>query len=166
MTAAMYAIDQKTEDTAMRVVSFKIFGIPQPKGSMVAYVPRKWAALAAASGTRPQAVVQTDNRNLKQWQHLVSQEARAASNGKVFKGPVHVGLRFQLPRPASWPGKLVHPFRKPDIDKLARAVLDGLTHTLLEDDARVVELDASKVFADEVESPGVIVTVYEVSDHA
>lgn len=145
----------------MRVVSFKVCGKPEPKGSLKAFVPMKWAAAALAAGKTPRVSLKSDNPALHHWQQLVQKEAQAASNGRLFTGPVHVGLRFYLHRPSGkW---FPRPHRKPDVDKLARAVLDGLTHTLLRDDAQVVELSATKDFADELQALGVLVTVYEVA---
>jgi Holliday junction resolvase RusA-like endonuclease len=50
------------------------------------------------------------------------------------------------------PIKYAFPLRKPDLDNVAKAILDGLTDTQAcwVDDAQVVELSISKVY-DEVE---------------
>jgi Holliday junction resolvase RusA-like endonuclease len=53
------------------------------------------------------------------------------------------------------------PAVRPDIDKLTRAVLDGLTDGgLISDDARVVRLMVDEVYGDRV---GVDVTVWTVT---
>jgi len=83
--------------------------------------------------------------------------------------PVAVELDFYLSRPKShfgtgrnaqkikesapnWPGR-------PDVDKLARAVLDALTGLVIADDSTVVELRASKSYG---RRPGVNVLIEEM----
>jgi len=74
---------------------------------------------------------------------------------------VRVLLQFTLPRPASAPKTRKLPASKrPDLDKLARAVLDALTNVIFEDDSQVVSLNASKYIADPGEQPGVKVTIH------
>lgn len=62
-----------------------------------------------------------------------------------FDGPVSVSLAFVMPRPKSAPkSKHVPAVKRPDVDKLARAVLDALTGVAFVDDSQVIELAASK----------------------
>jgi crossover junction endodeoxyribonuclease RusA len=62
--------------------------------------------------------------------------------------PAYVMLAFYLRRPTSAPRRRVMPDRKPDLDKLARAVLDALsTAGAVADDARIVDLQCSKYYA-------------------
>lgn len=69
-------------------------------------------------------------------------------------GPVEVRINFRLPRPASAPRRVTHPAKRPDLDKLIRAVLDGLTAGgAWRDDGQVVTLLATKRFATEA-GPG------------
>ena len=71
-----------------------------------------------------------------------------------------VELVFFIPRPKSVsPQKRPRPTAKPDIDKIARAVLDALTGTLYNDDAQVVALYVEKWYAAESGTPGVEVQV-------
>lgn len=78
---------------------------------------------------------------------------------------VAVGLVFVMPRPASTPKRRTPPaIRKPDIDKLARAILDALTSAgVVADDARVVDLHACKRLADLDETPGCKIRVEALS---
>lgn len=63
-------------------------------------------------------------------------------------GPVTVRLTFYLARPKSAPKSRVWPDRKPDLDKLIRSTLDGLTESgVIEDDARIQSVSAQKVYA-------------------
>lgn len=63
-------------------------------------------------------------------------------------GPIATVIDFYLPRPASAPKSRARPDRRPDLDKLVRATLDGLTDSgVIEDDASIVEIAARKHYA-------------------
>jgi Holliday junction resolvase RusA-like endonuclease len=54
--------------------------------------------------------------------------------------------------------------QKPDIDKLARSVLDAMTNAeLIEDDSKVVYLNITKTWA-ENQNPGVLIHVWQKPD--
>lgn len=124
-------------------VIFRVDGVPVQQGSKTIAKGggRVWLRDANAKALRP-------------WRAKV---ARAADRGVTFDCPVVVSLEFEMPLPAR--PKFRVPAVKPDIDKLVRAVLDGLTDGgLLADDSRVVRLVAEETYS---ESPGVLVTVRE-----
>jgi crossover junction endodeoxyribonuclease RusA len=76
------------------------------------------------------------SRNLPQWRYAVT--AAAAGLPPLIDGPVAMHIVFTVLRPArpKWSG----PATRPDLDKLARAVLDGITDAgLWADDGRVTE---------------------------
>jgi hypothetical protein len=75
---------------------------------------------------------------------------RAAWAGQPpIDGPVHIGIGFVLPRPTGARKSAIWQAKKPDIDKLIRATLDGLTEAgVVVDDARVASLTASKQLSD------------------
>lgn len=89
-------------------------------------------------------------------------------------GPVSVLLVFTMARPASHYGRRAgqryvkdsappYPAGRPDVDKLARAVLDGITAGgAIADDAQVCELTACKVWCAEGRAPGVIIEIEEL----
>lgn len=113
-------------------VSFFVPGTPVPQGSKTAFVVGKRAVVTDANRAK-----------LKPWRATVADYADIA---RTFAGPVSVTLLFILPRPQRprWDTPAV----KPDIDKLARAALDGLTDGgLLEDDARVIDLNVKKRYS-------------------
>lgn len=127
-------------------VDFWVDGIPIPQGSKVAYVRGKRAVIVDANAAK-----------LKPWRALV---AKAADVGVSFDCPVVVVLTFHMPMPKK--PKFNVPAVVPDIDKLQRAVLDGLTDSgLVSDDSRVVRIFAEKIYS---ESPGVRVTVRAKED--
>jgi Holliday junction resolvase RusA-like endonuclease len=125
-------------------VSFYVVGTPIPQGSKT----------IARRGTKTWLRDANANR-LRPWRHTV---AAAADQGVTFDAPVKVTLSFVLPRPKR-PRWLV-PAVKPDIDKLTRSTLDGLTDGgLLYDDSRVVELHVTKRYATPGDQPGVGIDV-------
>lgn len=76
-----------------------------------------------------------------------------------FQGPLTVELRFYLPRPKSAPKSREWPTTRPDLDKLARSVLDALTHVCWSDDAQIIELYLNKFWS--IDTPvGVDVDVW------
>lgn len=116
--------------------SFFVEGVAVPQGSKSARVYGGRAVLTDGFGDKP--------RVLKAWRRAVFEAAPKLG----LDVPVVVELCFVLPRPKSRP-RDVFVAVKPDLDKLVRAVLDGLTSTktevgLLRDDSRVVRLVAEK----------------------
>lgn len=78
-----------------------------------------------------------------------------AGNQRIDEGPVFIELDFYFPRPKCHYGtgknsinlKSTSPqlhVTRPDVDKLQRAVLDGLTGIVYRDDSQVVEIRARK----------------------
>ena len=73
------------------------------------------------------------------------------------------------PVPELKPGALAYPIGMPDVDKLTRAVLDGLTTAgIWFDDSQVIEVQATKHFSDgllgELSQPGCLITVTKMLD--
>jgi len=147
-----------------RRVAFVVNGTAQPKGSARAFVPLAWARAAVRQGRAPRAVVTTDNPRSKDWEARVARRAQAvvAAGGGAFVGPVALAITFALPRPASVRRRA--PTTRPDVDKLARAVLDALTGVLYADDAQVVDLHTRKRYA--VTRPGAWIAVEAAADAA
>lgn len=141
----------------LREVAFTVDGVPRPQG-------RK-SAITRGGRT---VVVESGRKLLQPWREAIA-GAAARAIAEPFAGPVRVELVFTMPRPLDhYAGRdrarplrenapRWHPHR-PDLDKLARAVLDGLTGPALLDDGQVVELVARKVYG---ESAGVIVALVE-----
>ena len=74
-------------------------------------------------------------------------------------GAVRLELEFVMPRPKSAPKRSTPPaIKRPDVDKLARAVLDAITGVVVADDSQIVELVASKRIAEIGEASGVFLT--------
>jgi crossover junction endodeoxyribonuclease RusA len=109
-----------------------VYGTPKPQGSKDYKGRRK-------NGS----AILVESADVMPWRAHVAHVCRSC--GLRFSGPVSVDLRFCMRRPQR--AKLDAPAdRKPDVDKLARAVLDALTDSgVIEDDARVVDLHAQKI---------------------
>ena len=129
-----------------RTVRFDVSGLPVPQGSTRAFIVKN----------RP--VITSTSKGLNQWRQLVAGEAQRRVK-EPMGGPVAITLGFRLPRPKSAPKKKwIYPSKRPDIDKLVRAVLDALTHVIIADDSQVVSLTATKDYG----PPGVLVQVDEI----
>ena len=140
-----------------RRVTLIVQGVPQPKGSLKAFRHARSRRI----------VVTADNPKLRAWQRAVQVTALAARGrgGRAFPGPVTVECLFLLPRPRSYPARVVHHTRKPDLDKLVRAIFDALAaDVLFGDDAAVVEVRATKAYAGDGFQPGVLITVADATD--
>lgn len=100
------------------------------------------------------------SKNVGPWRERVAWWARQHHNGGVISGPIALTLRFVMPRPTSTPKRSTPPaIKRPDVDKLCRAVNDALTGIVWADDSQVVEMVASKRLAETGEPPGVLITV-------
>jgi crossover junction endodeoxyribonuclease RusA len=125
---------------------FTVYGAAVPKGSMRAFVRPGMRAPVITDG----------NRNVKAWQRQIAAAAGAAvaefpeAERRVIAGAVRVTLAFYLPRPKALNthrhASAAHT-KRPDLDKLTRAVLDALTAIAWTDDAQVNELEACKRYA-------------------
>jgi Holliday junction resolvase RusA-like endonuclease len=89
--------------------------------------------------------------------------ADAMSGRALLTGPVSLRCDFVMKRPTSTPKTRPTPpaTKKPDLDKLVRAVCDSLTGTVYADDSLVVEMVSTKRIAEDGEQPGVRISVGE-----
>lgn len=136
----------------MTTISFVVRGTPVPQGSARAFVVNGHAVITSA------------NKNLKSWRLLVSAEAQRYAPTPIWSCPVVVSVTFLLTRPKSHPKrKVTWPTSRPDLDKLIRAILDGLTGIIFADDSQVIGLEAKKAWGD----PGAYIVVkqaYEIQE--
>ena len=67
----------------------------------------------------------------------------------TLDGPIEMAIEFRLPRPASVNiRRRPYPCVKPDMDKLIRNTLDGLTQAgIYRDDAQVIRMAVVKLYA-------------------
>ena len=72
-------------------------------------------------------------------------------------------LEFVMPRPKSTPKKSTPAaIKRPDLDKLVRAVMDAITGVVVVDDSQIVHLVATKRIAELDEQTGVMLVAHEV----
>lgn len=125
-----------------RGLTLWVDGVPVPQGSKAARVVNGRAQLFDHGSSQ-----------LAGWRKAVRAEATVWWGGRSpMVDAVAVQLRFVTMRPASarrrqWPGV------RPDVDKLARAVLDALTGVVWADDSQVVRLLATKEYRQALQGP-------------
>lgn len=134
--------------------AFEVLGRPAPQGSK--------RVVPTAAGPR----LVESSKAVGPYRETVAREALAAATQlpadlrqRLLAGPVRVVLHFWLARPTGHlrtgrhhpqlrPSAPTRPAVKPDVDKLARAALDGLVAgRAIRDDAQVVALSAIKRYA-------------------
>ena len=142
------------------IVTIKVSGEPAPQGSK----------RHVGGGRMIEA-----SKKLPPWREAVRAEVQRTmvERGLVpLEGPVICKVHFFLPRPQGHFGKRgllpsapSFPWKKPDVDKLARAVLDGAkAGGVYRDDAQVIDLHVRKDYADGPMAPGAIISVSGVLD--
>lgn len=117
---------------------------------------------------------------LEAWQELVRVRAISARNAAGQRlverpGAVEVAMIFVMPRPGGhWTdsGALTSvgraqplPTVKPDIDKMMRSALDGMTGSVVEDDAQLVLARTAKVYAGYHGPIGLVVRARQISSY-
>lgn len=142
-----------------RRIAFTVIGVPQPQGSAQAFVPFAWAKAAVRQKRAPRAIVTHDNPKVRGWRQVVAEQAQAVVGGELFLGPVVLTVTFRLPRPESLPKKTHHHTKAPDLDKLVRAIGDGLAGVVFVDDKQIVDLHARKVYTSGARPPSAFIVV-------
>lgn len=118
------------------MIELDIYGEPAPQGSKKVIRGR----LIEASGDK-----------LKRWRKAIAQACSDYQAENILLGPVAVEVAFYLTRPPSVKQtKRPFPIVPPDLDKLSRALLDGIgqSEAIWGDDSQVVMLRAYKYYAD------------------
>lgn len=151
-------------------VAFRVVGRPIPQGSKVA-------------NYHGHGVRDANDKVLRPWRATVKTAAEDVWRYRdTITAPVRVWLRFGIERPTSHygTGRNAHRLKDSapqfpfggtyggDLDKLERAILDGLTDAgVWRDDALVVDLRARKFYAGEHELappvPGVDIILEEIA---
>ena len=108
-----------------------ISGIPASKGSWIVRYGR---------------LIPDNRQKLETWTCAIRKTASATySPAPPTRGAIELKLKFYLPPP-----RITEQGRpattRPDIDKLARAVLDALAGIIYVDDCQVIKMDVSKEY--------------------
>lgn len=105
------------------------------------------------------------SKHVGDWRGDVKHAAvTAQGTNPPYTGPVAVHLAFHLPRPKSHPKtKITHPVKRPDIDKLTRAVLDALTGVIYHDDSQITYIQVWKLWDIDhpQQTPGVRIQIHQ-----
>jgi crossover junction endodeoxyribonuclease RusA len=137
-------------------VSFTVRGLPAPQGSK-RHVGRG-------------VMVEMAGQKLKDWRSDVKAAAQIAMRPRQLRdGPVGVSVWFTLPKPKSAPKRRrTWPDKRPDLDKLLRSTLDGLTGEVFADDSQVVHLTSWKSYPGEgdyaLTVPGAVISVWQIGE--
>lgn len=110
------------------MITFTVKGLPIPQGSM-----------KVINGH----MIHSQGSTLTGWRSQVGYAAREAG-AKPHLEAVHIEMVFTMPRPKTVTRP--EPSVAPDLDKLVRAVLDGLTAVAYRDDGQVTSLTATKEY--------------------
>lgn len=137
------------------MVSFVIKGIPKVKqrprfvsrnGKVLTYTPK-------ATATFENLVKLKAEKEIKQ----------------PLKGAIKLAIRFHLPRPKKiiWktkPMPEIYSDKRPDIDNLAKSVIDGLTGIAFIDDGQIADLHLTKKYHAGDNEPKTIVIVENIKE--
>lgn len=137
--------------------SFFIPGKPATKGSTRPYVNKQTGL-----------VIPANDKHLRLWVNQVRAIANEYWRKEPTRNPIGLTLWFQFLRPKSHfgtgrnentrkPSAPKFHATRPDVDKLIRAIKDGLTGIVYVDDSQVWRVAAHKVYSDVI---GVDVQVY------
>lgn len=128
------------------LIDITVYGLPAPQGS---------------KRSLGKGVMVESSKHVAPWRDAVRTDAASVWAGRgALDEPLMVYLTFRFPRPKSHygtganAGKLkpsapLYVSGKPDVDKLERSTLDGLTSAgIWVDDARVVRMVSTKTYTD------------------
>jgi Holliday junction resolvase RusA-like endonuclease len=124
----------------MTAIELRVLGVPTPQGSLT----------RMPNGAMLDGRNSTTRRVHRSWRAAVAEAAQAAAGDVPYDGPMtlEVIFRFNMPASRSKALRLAGICEKttsPDIDKLVRAICDGLqAGGLISDDARISDLIARK----------------------
>lgn len=160
----------------MDTLTFTLLGEPMSKGSKLAEVVTRGDGSIVYKDGRPLAVVRENKQSVKERDAkaiaAIALEARNEAGWELLRGvSLAVTLRYFLPSPQGRYGSgrnagilkesaVARPATRPDVDKMVRHTLDALTGVIYADDGQVVELLASKHYADDQLPPRAEVEVH------
>ncbi len=135
----------------MTTHEFRVMGTPEPQGSARAFVRGK------------RAIITSDNKDLSAWRQAVRYEAqRYVEEHKIpcasrKMEAVRLEAVFRFHRPTSISKRIQLHNKRPDLDKLLRAIGDALTGIVYEDDGQIDRIAGYKKYAKEGEPSDVAI---------
>lgn len=129
-------------------VRFEVPGPPVAQGSMRAFTMK--------GGPRRVGMEASNAKPLGEYRARIAMAADGVGH-PLIDGPVQLVCSFHFDRPKAHyrangelkPSAPDYKTTTPDLDKLVRALLDGLTGVLLHDDRQVVWCQAQKVYGEQ-----------------
>ena len=131
------------------MTTFFVPGVPAPQGSK----------RHVGNG-----IMVESSRGVAPWRTAVAYIARARR--ERFDTAIHVQIEFIMPRPKRLGKTRQEPMtQKPDVDKLIRSTLDGLTTSgIIPDDSYVTHVEAEKRRANYSEDTGAKITIQDTQE--
>lgn len=114
------------------MIDFFVDGLPVPQGSMKVIHGR---------------IIHNKGSELAAWRSAIALTARK-HGARPCPDPIVIRMKFFMPKPRTV--KRSEPSVAPDLDKLIRAVLDGLTAIAYVDDGQVTEIVAQKAYGERI----------------
>lgn len=135
------------------MLEITVLGTAQPQGSKTVYRGR---------------AVDANAKKLKPWRKAVTEAViEQTGDWQLTADPIKISFDVFLPRPSTV--TRAHHTVKPDADKIARALCDGITDakTIWVDDSQVIDLRVRKHYAWETLDPQVTIRIENVlqSEH-
>ncbi|HSV42061.1 MAG TPA: RusA family crossover junction endodeoxyribonuclease [Methanomassiliicoccales archaeon] len=156
-----YPHDEAGHDEDLERIAFFVAGEPIPQGSTRSFYIKKL----------DRVVTTHMNRNTEGWRQRIATEAQhvnSARSSTFFTDDrccgYDVRLHFMFSKPKSAPKRKTLNTKRPDLDKLVRAALDGITGILIYDDSQVIGITATKSYCRESEGPGLHIEVKKIMD--
>ncbi|AYR01444.1 RusA-like Holliday junction resolvase [Mycobacterium phage Sauce] len=140
-------------------IDFFVPGLAAPQGSKNSYTIRNKAGKVVGVNT-----VEQNSKTLRPWRadvKVFAQKAMQERGQQICDDAIYLHCDFVMKRPSGTPKTRRTPpaVRKPDLDKLIRAIGDALKGTVYTEDSRIVEIRATKRIAEIGETPGVFIHV-------
>jgi Holliday junction resolvase RusA-like endonuclease len=128
-----------------QILRTEVIGDPKPQGSKNGFVRGGRVVMVEA------------NKGHKDWRANVANQISLAVRGQNWEkidktDTAHVSILFVFEKPKSV--KRIFMTVKPDLDKLIRAILDGITQSgdVWQDDSQVVSLFVAKEYGEEAKA--------------
>ncbi|QLH75558.1 MAG: RusA family crossover junction endodeoxyribonuclease [Methanomassiliicoccales archaeon] len=143
------------------VIEFFVGGEPVPQGSTRSFYIKKL----------DRVVTTHMNKNTEGWRQRIATEAQHVNSFRETSFYTDdkrcgylISLEFYMTRPKSTPKKVHLNTKRPDLDKLIRAALDGITGILIPDDSQVIGISANKCYCPENVPPGLKITLRKLHE--
>lgn len=136
------------------MVRFIVEGLsPIPEGSTKGFIYNGRVKITHNNGVK-----------LMEWRKQVGLAYQSSGGNYHHDNPIEIDIRFYFPRPKTVKkSKRPYMIVKPDIDKLCRGLIDGLTGIAFDDDCQIVSLRATKEYNDGMDWFGAEVELKEVT---